>query len=337
MKLLTVAVPAYNIEKYLAQCLDSVINEELEVLVVNDGSTDNTEAVAKEYERRYPGVFRVITKQNGGWGSGINRAIDEASGEYFVNLDSDDWFDAEGLKVLLHNLRNHKVDLVLAPGFEHSMKSGREWPIQFPKNCVYGCEIQADELLPSLDFFFTVHSLVIRTEILKRNKIRIDECFYTDMELLAFPIPYVDTVFIQKEPLYIYRVDRDGQSVSLASRAKHPDDMERVTGAVSAWYNAQSGPRMPYYTKIMTTVIYAWITYPFVFQTDKQREYIPKLKQFKADVIDRNPNLADYSQYGLFARAVLKRDFNNYSSVARLWRFSMRNRGLTTKLWNAFR
>lgn len=337
MKLLTVAVPAYNIAEYLPQCLDSVIDDDLEVLVINDGSTDDTEAVAKEYESRYPGIFRVITKQNGGWGSGINRAIEEAGGEYFVNLDSDDWFSPEGLKALLRNLREHKVDLLLAPGFEHSMKSGKEWPMQFPKNCVFNREMQADELLPSLDFFFTVHSLILRTEILKQNNIRIDECFYTDMELLAFPVPYVNTVFVQQEPLYVYRVDRDGQSVSLASRARHPDDMERVTRTVSDWYSAQSGPRMPYYTKIMTTVIYAWITYPFVFRSEKQREFVPKLRSFKTDVMDGNPNLSDYSRYGLFARMVLKKNFGNYSLVSALWRFSMKNRGLTTRLWNAFR
>ena len=157
------------------------------------------------------------------------------------------------------------------------------------------------------------------------------------MELLAFPVPYVNTVFVQQEPLYVYRVDRDGQSVSLSSRARHPDDMERVTKAVSDWYSAQSGPRMPYYTKIMTTVIYAWITYPFVFRSEKQKEFVPKLRSFKTDVMDCNPNLSDYSRYGLFARMVLKKNFGNYSFVASLWRFSMKNRGLTTKLWNIFR
>lgn len=337
MKLLSVAVPAYNIEDYLPQCLDSVLREELEVLVINDGSTDRTEEIAREYADRYPGIIRVITKENGGWGSGINRAIEEATGEYFTNLDSDDWYRSDGLDTLLQNLKEHKTDLILAPGFEHSMKSGEEWPIQFPKNCVYGQELPFDAIAESADFFFTVHSLVIRTELMQKNRIRIDECFYTDMELLAYPIPYAETAFIQQEPLCIYRVDREGQSVSLSSRAKHPDDMERVALQMAEWYRKQSGIRMPYYTKIMTTVIYGWLTYPLVFPAERQNEFIPKLRAFKEEIIDKNPALADYSQYGIFARILLKLNFNRFAAVAALWQFTMNHRGLTSRLWNFFR
>lgn len=94
-KILTVTIPSYNVEKYLRQTLDSFlaeeILEEIEVLIVDDGSKDGTAAIGKEYEKNYPGTFRVISKENGGHGSTINRGIQEAKGQYFKVVDGDDW------------------------------------------------------------------------------------------------------------------------------------------------------------------------------------------------------------------------------------------------------
>ncbi len=337
MKLLTVAVPAYNAAQFLPRCLDTVTDENLEVLVINDGSRDNTEEVALQYQERYPEVIRVITKENGGWGSGINRAIREATGEYFINLDADDWFREEGLRILLENLRNHKVDLLLAPGFEHSMKTGKEWPLQFPEGCVYEQEISFDALVQPLNFYFTVHSLVFRTAILQENRIAIDEKFYTDTELIAYPLPYVGTAYVQKEPLYIYRVDNEGQSISPASMAKHADDMEIVAWNMAEWFAGQEGPRKDYYKRIMLAAAYGLITCPMGLPPREQNSWIPRLRRFRAEVLDASESLRDYSQYGLFARIVLALNFNRYAAVAALRNRSLNNRGLAAKVWSVFR
>lgn len=337
MKLLTVAVPAYNAAEFLPQCLDTVIDEHLEVLVINDGSRDNTEAVALAYQEKYPDIIRVISKPNGGWGSGINRAIPEARGEYFINLDADDWFRPEGLQALIHNLQNHKVDLILAPGFEHSVKTGKEWPIQFPEGCVYEQELPFDDLVQPLNFYFTVHSLVFRTALLQENRILIDEKFYTDTELIAYPLPFVGNAFVQKEPLYIYRVDNEGQSISPASMAKHADDMETVAWSMAEWFAKQEGPRTDYYKKIMLAAAYGLITYPMGLPPREQNSWIPRLRRFRTEVLDANESLRDYSQYGLFARIALMLNFNRYAAVAVLRNWSLNNRGLAAKLWSIFR
>ena len=108
-KLLTIAVPAYNMEKYLSRCLNSILldgqQDYLEVILINDGSKDNTLAIAREYEKKYPDILTVVDKPNGGWGTAINKAIGLASGRYFKILDSDDWFDSKALVEFIELLK----------------------------------------------------------------------------------------------------------------------------------------------------------------------------------------------------------------------------------------
>ena len=117
-KILTIVIPTYNMQDYLRRCLDSLIVPEeqmmqLEVLVVNDGSKDNSSAIAHEYQDKYPGTFRVIDKENGNYGSCVNRGLKEASGKYIKILDADDWFDNDTLAQYLIYLTALDVDLVL--------------------------------------------------------------------------------------------------------------------------------------------------------------------------------------------------------------------------------
>ena len=104
-KLLSIVVPVYNVEKYINKCLESLaVSEEqmaqLEVLVVNDGTPDNSAIMAKEFEKKYPQTFRVIDKENGGHGSCCNLGLKEAHGKYIHFLDSDDWLLPGALRSL---------------------------------------------------------------------------------------------------------------------------------------------------------------------------------------------------------------------------------------------
>ena len=119
-KLLTIVIPTYDMEAYLNRCLDSLlISDEqmqlLEVLVINDGSKDKSYAIAHEYEAKYPNTFRVIDKENGNYGSCVNRGLKEASGQYIKVLDADDWFDTTEFEKYLKQLQSVEVDMVLTP------------------------------------------------------------------------------------------------------------------------------------------------------------------------------------------------------------------------------
>src|SRR5690554_2632255 len=109
MKLITFAVPSYNSQDYLHKCIESLLlaGNECEIIIINDGSTDNTLKIAKDYQNKYPNIIKVIDKENGGHGSGVNSGLKAASGLYFKVVDSDDWADAEGLKTLINTIKSH--------------------------------------------------------------------------------------------------------------------------------------------------------------------------------------------------------------------------------------
>ena len=116
-KLLTIVVPVYNTEKYLSKCLDSLIvrkyMEHLEILVVIDGSPDNSAKIAREYEIKFPNTFTVVEKENGGHGSAINKGLELATGKYFRVLDSDDWFDEANFETFINRLSSATEDVVM--------------------------------------------------------------------------------------------------------------------------------------------------------------------------------------------------------------------------------
>lgn len=126
-KILTIVIPTYNMEQYLHRCLDSLIvdgghRDLLEVLVINDGSKDGSSLIAHGYQERYPELFRVIDKENGNYGSCVNRGLREAQGKYVKMLDADDRFFTEGLTVLLDNLCRQDADLVLTDYLTENLK-----------------------------------------------------------------------------------------------------------------------------------------------------------------------------------------------------------------------
>ena len=112
MKLLSVAIPCYNSEAYMAHAIESLLpgGDEIEILIVNDGSKDHTAEIADEYAKKYPGIIRAVHKENGGHGDAVMWGLNAASGLYFRVVDSDDWVDSDVLLHLMDQLRQHMAD-----------------------------------------------------------------------------------------------------------------------------------------------------------------------------------------------------------------------------------
>lgn len=234
MKLLSISIAAYNVEKYLHQTLESFLIAEdllskIEVIIVSDGSTDRTVAIANEFSSRYPGIFVVVDKENGGYGSTINSSLKLAKGKYFKTVDGDDWVDKNGLEKLVECLETCDADLVIS---KFSTVSDVDGSIKIITNSLTydNTSIPFDKMLrgekPS---FLSMHSLTFKTDLLRKHNIVITEkCFYTDAELVMKPIPFIETVQKIDANVYMYRVGREGQSVSLKSRMKHMDQAIKV-------------------------------------------------------------------------------------------------------------
>ncbi len=222
-KILTITVPSYNVEATLEHTLDSFVDERvldaIEVLIVDDGSKDKTAEIGKKFEEKYPDSFRLISKENGGHGSTINRGIKEARGKYFKVVDGDDWVDREGFAELIRRLSDCEIDYVFTNYYEVNDGTGALSPVTFSwieKDRELPFEIIANETRISM------HALVIKTSILRDNQIRLDEhCFYVDVEYILYPIPYVKSVIYFDLYVYMYRLAQANQSVSILGYQKH--------------------------------------------------------------------------------------------------------------------
>lgn len=229
-KILSVSIASYNVEKYIRKALDSCcvpeIMDRLEVLVVNDGSTDSTLEIAREYETKYPGTFRVIDKKNGGYGSTVNASIKAATGRYFRLLDGDDWFDREGLVSFIEELSGAEEDMIIAQ-FKRVFEEDGHEEIRNEAEDIHEKIVHFDQL--GDHEWFTMHAISYRTKILQENGVRLTEhCFYTDQEYDLLPLPWVDTVRIFPQVVYCYRIGRGEQSVSPEGLEKHYNDQTIV-------------------------------------------------------------------------------------------------------------
>ena len=219
-KILTIVIPTYNMQDYLRRCLDSLIVQgeqmkQLEVLVINDGSKDESSAIAQGYQDKYPDTFRVIDKENGNYGSCVNRGLKEATGKYFRILDADDWFDTNELHKFLIYLSKPLVSDVVLTNYVVVKAKNRSSNVK-PKSLKYNVEYDIDGLSLKDDAeILRMHSMTFRTELLKRIDLQLQTGIsYTDIEYCYFPFKNAKTIIALDVNLYHYWIARDGQTMT---------------------------------------------------------------------------------------------------------------------------
>ena len=218
-KILTVVIPTYNMEKYLRKCLDSLIIGDkelfktLEVLILNDGSKDSSSVVAHEYQYRYPEVFRVIDKDNGNYGSCVNRGLKEAAGKYIKILDADDSFSTTALSDFLKYLNCVDDDLILS-SYVKVDENGKQCemfkynvPVKKSLSFSYYCS-------ESSIMGVQMHAVTYKTENLRKINYRQTEGIsYTDQEWIFTPMTMVKSFSYFDKVLYLYLIGREGQTM----------------------------------------------------------------------------------------------------------------------------
>lgn len=228
-KLLTISIAAYNVEKYIAFTLESLIKsryiDELEVLVIDDGSTDNTFVIANEYEKKFPNTIKLVHKENGGYGSTVNYSISVATGEYFKLLDGDDYFDHEGLDKLIDEIRKSDVDIIF--NSYNKMYDNNIKKIEF-KNIPYNIDLKISDV--HINDYISMHAFTYKTKVLKSSNLVLREnILYTDCYYTAIPLIKVNNVRFLNFPVYNYRIGEIGQSISRNVRIKHIDDIKDIS------------------------------------------------------------------------------------------------------------
>lgn len=230
MKTLTISVAAYNVENTLERTLSSFndprVYDDLEVLIIDDGSVDRTSKIAEKYESIAPQTFKYVHKKNGGHGSTINKGIELATGKYFKVIDGDDWVDTNSLVKFIEDLKQQDSDLILTNHTE-------VYPDHFRDiNLVNG-------MIPKKEYSWrddidikrvVLHTLTVKTKLLRENNVHITEnCFYVDVEFVVWAAYVSKTITYFNLYLYKYRLGESNQSVAKTNMLKNISMQEKVS------------------------------------------------------------------------------------------------------------
>lgn len=238
MKTISFAVPCYNSADYMDKCVESLLacGDDIEVLLVDDGSSDGTLAKAQAWEQAHPDRVRAIHKENGGHGSAVNTGLDAATGMYFKVVDSDDWLGEGAMYEVLSFLRTQAgepepLDMLIANYVYEKVYEDKSTTMRYrrvlPERCVFGWE-DIGNFGPSR--YILMHSVVYRTELLKDMGLRLPEhCFYVDNVFVYEPLPYVKSIYYLDVDMYHYFIGREGQSVNEETMMARMDQQIRVT------------------------------------------------------------------------------------------------------------
>lgn len=307
---LSIIIPSYNVAKYVVKTIKSlVINNKnaskLEILVVNDGSKDNTVDVVNDFIKKYSDgkdcVVKLIDKENGGHGSTINVGISKATGKYLRIIDGDDWVDTKQFEKLIDILDKEDSDIVVT-NYSEDLYAGRT--VKLNKVNLYdsmqpGFKYDFDDLCYE-GYGFNNWGPILSTANIKLSKLKeanfklSEKTFYVDMEYNTYYLPFVDTITYYDLDIYRYFIGRPQQSVSLTSFVKNIKHHERVINNVLTYTNdtAMSDAKKKYiYEKLalpMIKVHYSLLT-----------DIIKKRKEFKNfDKIVREKLPSSYDDFG---------------------------------------
>lgn len=222
MKLLSFAIPCYNSQDYMEKCIESILigGEDVEIIIVDDGSKDRTAEIADAYAKKYPTIVKAIHQENGGHGEAVNTGLKNATGLYFKVVDSDDWVDEYAYRSILDKLK--------------SLSGGRETVDMFLANYVYEKEgakhkkvmrqtgFPTDRIFEWDDIrrfhkghYILMHSVIYRTQLLRDCGLELPKhTFYVDNIYVYKPLPHVRKMYYMDVDFYRYFIGREDQSVN---------------------------------------------------------------------------------------------------------------------------
>ena len=313
MKLLSIAVPCFNSQDYMRHCVDTLLTggNEVEILIVNDGSKDDTAAIADEYERLYPGIVRAVHQENGGHGAAVMAGLKNAQGRYFKVVDSDDWVDEEAYAKILCALRDfvhggQEVDLVVSNfvydkvGARH--KKVMRYPFAIPQNKVLRWEEVGS--FPK-GHYLLMHSVIYRTQLLRESGLDLPRhTFYVDNLFVYVPMAQVKTLYYVDKVFYHYFIGREDQSVQEGVMIRRIDQQLRVNRLMLAQVdldqveNKRLRRYLLNYLEIITT-----ISTVLLFRAG-DKEHLEKARAFWRDMARDYPRHYQLLSRRLFGRVL---------------------------------
>lgn len=302
-KILTIAISVYNLENFIENTLESLVSskylDSLEILVVNDGSKDNSSKIIRQYETKYPNSITLFDKKNEGQGSTYNVTIENATGMYYRVLDGDDWYDTDVLDQFIEFLQTTSSDAIATNmrANAEGKKSYRLYNLEtsnFSKHIKYGKEYSFDDVClyaKNID----MHHMTIKTEIVKKIHILHNASGYSDLEYVIKIVPFINTVTYLDYYVYQYRTGRSGQAISGASQIRLLEMNKTVLHEMIKYYNEVenqlSSEKKEYIIRRLAQCA-SVLCYIFLYFKDPT-DGIKQFQQFDSDLKCWNPVIYD--------------------------------------------
>ena len=274
MKILSVTVPCYNSAEYMSNAIESLLpgGEDIEIIIVDDGSSDDTAKIADDYAAKYPTIIKAIHQSNGGHGAAVNAGMENATGMYFKVVDSDDKVGEDALLKVLDTLKyftteDTPIDMLISNfvydkvGVADDKKKVMSFEGIMPQNFVFDWEITS-HFKPG--DYMLMHSVIFRTQILRDMDLKLPRhTFYVDNIFVFEPLLHVERMYYLNVNFYYYFIGREDQSVNESVMVKRVDQQLSVNYRMLDFYitnkneikkNKRRAQYLYNYLEIITTV-----------------------------------------------------------------------------------
>lgn len=306
-KVLSIVIPVYNTEKYIKRCIDSIVGsdyvDDIELIIVSDGSADSSISIVKEYIKKYPKSIFLIEKENGGHGSTINAGLRIASGKYFRVIDSDDWVSTIDFDKYILRLKNEDCDLVVTNYSQEHIYSGTSINYNYSflnDNIVYNFnDFDLNDLNGE---YFVMATSTYKTSLINNGNVSLfEKTFYVDMQYNVQTFLNVTNFVYYDLNVYKYFIGRKDQSNNYNSFVKNKLNHEKVIKYLIDFYVSNkdviSSNRLCYYKKIIYYMLYTHYTIYCIYDNNKFDAY-KNIKRFDKYLKDSDAELYNISNIG---------------------------------------
>ena len=341
-KTITFGIPSYNAAADMDHCITSILEgsayaSDVEIIIVDDGSHDETPQKADEWETRYPGIIRAVHQENGGHGMAVMAGLREAQGVYYKVVDSDDWLDGQALSAMLSILRGFierdlRVDLFISNYVYEKVHEGTHNTVSYrmalPRKKIFGWD-EMGRFRPDQNLL--MHSLCYRTDVLRDEGLPMPaHTFYVDNIYAYVPLPRCRTMYYADIDLYRYFIGREGQSVNEVTMVKRLDQQFRVTrimmNSFHLFDDIESSRLRSYMMGYFTMMMAICSVFTKLSDEEGADE---RLKQLWADLKEFDARMYRHARYGVLGfftnlrgRAGEKTTVGIYHMASKIFKFN---------------
>ncbi len=313
MKLLSIIIPCYNSEKYMNYCIESLIlgGEDVEILIINDGSKDMTAGIAEYYEAKYPTIVKAIHQENGGHGEAINTGIKNATGLYLKVVDSDDWVDTRAylkiLDVIKGFIKNQDYADMIISNFVYEKENAKFKKVMKYDNVLpEGRMFTWDEVgIFNKGQYILMHSVIYRTGVLRECGLYMPKyTSYVDNLFVYIPLQYVKKMYYVNLEFYRYFIGREDQSVNEKVMIRRIDQQIKVNKLMIESVNLKSIENKNLYKYMINYLEIITAVSGVLLIRSGTKENLQKKKELWKYIKDKDIELYHTLRYNLIGQVI---------------------------------